>query len=247
LLLCSCQRVSQKTLVRHLPKLNPCLPLADLGAKSGFAKTCGNCRDSFGEEIDKVASRDKRFHAVQAIHSSQRQLLFYSDFSAIQSNLPQTVAALNSHQDQLYSVLNFEGSLQAAQTESPHLGDLNLFALAVDEGRKLFVNAAQNPAQQWLATLQDHDEFSAWAQIQKGEWRRWNPNLREDDTLLRFLLSEVIFIREALNVLPLAAVVLTDKTHAENTEREIKKGTRTFVVSPENLAKDLESVLAIGK
>lgn len=203
MILCSCKAVRQQEVLNQLPKLNPCLPLADLSAKTGAATDCGTCHRDVETLVARYEGAEANRTAAENIHADGRNVLVYSDF---EDALP---PVLSHHAERIYPVISIVGGLDEAQTMAPSLGAVNLFALALDHGRMLFMNHAGLPSDRWIASLSEGDAFPAWTQINQGRFRKWNPDKIDRKALLRFLVSEIEFIRGALNVAPLKTVVST--------------------------------------
>jgi bacterioferritin-associated ferredoxin len=228
MIFCSCKAVRQSEVIAHLSKLNPCLPLADLGAKTGATTDCGTCKDSVRDMMAKFEGNEARRSAAARIHAGERDVVFYSDFKGAlagrdgldpflpdDAGLEDNLAALRRHGARFYSVISIEGSLQEAREMAPHLEGVNLFALALDRGRRLFVNESGASAPEWIASLGDADVFQPWERINEGRFKKWNPAKIDRKALLRFLLSEITFVRSALKVPPLKAAISMGPRHSD--------------------------------
>lgn len=220
MIICSCKAVRQAEIVAYLPKLNPCLPLADLSAKTGAVTDCGSCKESVRDMMAKFEGNEARRSAAARIHADARGIIFYSDFKGVlaerdgadpfargDETLKRNMAALHRYGARLYAVISIEGGLEEARGMASLFGSAELFALATDHGRRLFVNESGMPAREWIASLCDDDGFQAWEQINAGRFKQWNPEKIDRKSLLRFLLSEITFARAALKTAPLRAVI----------------------------------------
>ena len=82
--------------------------------------------------------------------------------------------------------------------------------------------ATQAPAEAWLSSLGENDAFDAWAQIKAGLFGKWHAGKTDAKTLLRFLVSEITFVRGVLEVSALQGITIAGDWDATPFPKEIR-------------------------
>lgn len=204
MIVCSCHAVNQAKILQQLPNLNPVLPRADLNLKTRAGTDCGACQP----DLRNIMAQNEIFTAdisrTKSVHAMDRNIVFYSD---LDDDLISSFAFAQQHSHRFYSVVGLSGIIEDVHRAAPQLGEMKLFALALEQGRQLYLNESGLPAEEWLATLSEDDAFQPWRQINQGLFRKWNPKKIDQKALLRFLVSEIAFVRDVLGVPPLQAML----------------------------------------
>lgn len=215
MILCHCYGINTSGFLSQLPNLNPCLPLADLGEKIGAGADCGACIKTYRKQLKVAHAQDSNLLTAK-IHSANRQSVLFASFDEVLINAAKQTSTeqgannqslVGNQAESFYTIANLPGGLETAQDILPFIEGAKLFAITTDNGKKLFVNDTLLETSLWLATLDESKEFSPWKKINQGSHRRWKPKKIDEQMLLKFLISEITFVRKAMDLPELQRVV----------------------------------------